>query len=300
MDIDRTERNSQFLDNTFLRRLATVTKCVRPFSRSCQPRRSPVILRSRSVDGFQVSEIEIAETTDREPVSRLGWLTLVVSGSLSERIGERSQTYQAGDVVLRTRVSRASLCAESGKARVITIEPGSRRYRSLRPLLPLMGSPIRIHAEMFDGIVARIVRDLSSAAPWSETALSSSVLELFVEISRLLSRQSPRCVLPDWLRRAVRLLERHFAEPISLTDVARAVGVHPVRLAQEFRRLRGCSMGVWLRRQRISASMEQLMSSTESVRTIARRAGFHDSSHLIREFRRVTGMTPGAFRRSGH
>ena len=251
-----------------------------------------------SIDGFDVSELRRPPRANRKAHAHpLGWLNLLLEGSLSERLGAAVRTYSAGEILVRDPASPEIRCTGCRGVRLVAIEPGRRRRRELWPIFPSGKTPARIHAEVFDGTVRRIVAEMRSDAPASGIALASAILELFAAVSRLLSQPSPRTELPEWLRGAVRLVEDRFAEPIGLTGVARAVGVHPVRLAQEFRRLRGCSMGAWIRRRRVAASVERLLSSAEPVRTIAKRAGFHDSSHLIREFRRTTGTTPGAFRR---
>ncbi|HWC64957.1 MAG TPA: AraC family transcriptional regulator, partial [Thermoanaerobaculia bacterium] len=248
--------------------------------------------------GFEVCELGFPLSGNPTiHVHRLGWLNLLLEGSLSERRGPATLAYSAGEILVRNPASPEIHCIGCRGARLIAIEPGRRRRRELWPIFPSEKTPARIHSEVFDGTFRRIVDELGSNAPASKIALSSSILELCAAASRLLSQPSPRCLRPEWLRGAVRLVEERFAEPIGVTGVAREVGVHPVRLAQEFKRLRGCSMGAWLRRRRIAASVERLLFSAEPVRTIAKRSGFHDSSHLIREFRRVVGTTPGAFRR---
>jgi AraC-like DNA-binding protein len=51
-----------------------------------------------------------------------------------------------------------------------------------------------------------------------------------------------------------------------------------------------------LKRLRIQTACRLLVDTRESIATIALRCGFSDQSHLTREFRRVTGLTPGSYR----
>ena len=84
---------------------------------------------------------------------------------------------------------------------------------------------------------------------------------------------------------------------LSVADVARRAGVHPVYLARCVRRWYGVGLGEELRRIRLNAAAQALAGSEETVSRIAHAHGFADESHLSREFARATGSTPGRFRR---
>jgi AraC-like DNA-binding protein len=101
---------------------------------------------------------------------------------------------------------------------------------------------------------------------------------------------------PRWLAAARDLLHEHFAEPLSLGDVAKAVNVHPVHLAREFRRWYRCTVGDYTRRVRIDYARDALIRTDVPLVEIAYGAGFSDQSHFTRTFRRLTGMTPAEFR----
>jgi AraC family transcriptional regulator len=76
------------------------------------------------------------------------------------------------------------------------------------------------------------------------------------------------------------------------------VGVHPVTLARGFRRAYGCSVGAYLRRLRVARAAQRLAETDDALAEIALEAGFADQSHFSNLFRRETGVSPSAFRRS--
>jgi AraC-like DNA-binding protein len=53
-----------------------------------------------------------------------------------------------------------------------------------------------------------------------------------------------------------------------------------------------------VRRLRIERAAQELGGTTRSIAEIAMTAGFADQSHFSDVFRRQTGMSPSAFRRS--
>jgi AraC family transcriptional regulator len=97
------------------------------------------------------------------------------------------------------------------------------------------------------------------------------------------------------LDRCVAYLDAHLMEAHRLAG-ARIAGAHPMHLAKLFRRRFGCSMGEFVRRQRVAWACAQLAHGKETITTIAQNAGFADHPHFMRTFVRVTGCTPRWYR----
>ncbi|MGH7630000.1 MAG: helix-turn-helix transcriptional regulator [Gemmatimonadales bacterium] len=72
--------------------------------------------------------------------------------------------------------------------------------------------------------------------------------------------------------------------------------IHPVHLAREFSRRKGCTFGEFVRSLRITAACDQLRNSRKSIAEIAADTGFADQSHLTRALRNHIGMTPARYR----
>jgi transcriptional regulator GlxA family with amidase domain len=73
--------------------------------------------------------------------------------------------------------------------------------------------------------------------------------------------------------------------------------VHPAHLSRAFKQHMGCSIGEYARQSRISRARTLLVASTLSLVDIAAECGFADQAHFSREFKRLAGSTPLAFRR---
>ena len=102
---------------------------------------------------------------------------------------------------------------------------------------------------------------------------------------------------PDWFREAELEIEERYDRPISLTTLADHVGIHRATLAAAFRRFRQTSVGELIRSVRVARASDALASTRAPIDEIAQQTGFADQAHLSRVFKRVTGMTPGQFRR---
>jgi AraC family transcriptional regulator len=141
--------------------------------------------------------------------------------------------------------------------------------------------------------VAGELRRRDTAAP---LAIEGLLLELLAGAARERDLRLTG-TLPRWLAEA-----RHYlhdpGQVGSLSELAMAVGVHPVTLARGFRKAYGCSVGAYLRWLRVARAARELAETDVPLAEIALAAGFADQSHFSNVFRRETGLSPSAFRRA--
>jgi AraC-like DNA-binding protein len=91
-------------------------------------------------------------------------------------------------------------------------------------------------------------------------------------------------------------IEANYSAPISLRDVAQALGYSPCHLTHTFRETTGTPVTAWIIKRRILAAQQLLGESNVSVATAAEAVGFNDLCYFTRQFVRHVGMTPGRFR----
>jgi transcriptional regulator GlxA family with amidase domain len=93
------------------------------------------------------------------------------------------------------------------------------------------------------------------------------------------------------------LIRERFTEPLSLSKIAKAVNVHPVHMAREYRRHYCCTVGEQIRRLRIEYACDKLTTSSCNLADIALSAGFSDQSHFTVAFKKQIGTAPSRYRR---
>jgi AraC family transcriptional regulator len=103
--------------------------------------------------------------------------------------------------------------------------------------------------------------------------------------------------VPRWLRRVWDLLTERCTEALTLADLAAEARVHPGYLTCAFRRHFGCTVGEYLRRQRVTLACRHLAGSDTPLADVALLTGFADQSHFTRTFKRQLGLTPAAYRK---
>ena len=91
-------------------------------------------------------------------------------------------------------------------------------------------------------------------------------------------------------------IEEHYAEPISLKDVARAVNLSPGYLTTFVRRRTGRTVLEWIHERRMAEARRLLVETDESVERIGARVGYDDPTYFARRFRSAHKTTPASWR----
>jgi AraC family transcriptional regulator len=144
-------------------------------------------------------------------------------------------------------------------------------------------------------LMMKLRREFRAMDDEAPVAIAGIALDLIAETSRQRKQLSPDRQL-TWLRLARDLINDEFAQPLTLSAIAETVSVHPVYLANSFRRRYGCSVGEYLRKRRIDFACHRLSHSKDSLAEVALAAGFSNQSHFSRIFKQLTGMTPAQYR----
>lgn len=85
---------------------------------------------------------------------------------------------------------------------------------------------------------------------------------------------------------------------LGLVELAAIAELSPHYFGEAFSLSTGKSPHCYVMERRIECARDLLMDANRPIRDIAYAAGFSSQSHFTVIFRRVTGVTPGRFRRS--
>ena len=103
----------------------------------------------------------------------------------------------------------------------------------------------------------------------------------------------------EYTARATEVIAARYREPLTLAEVARAVGVSPFHLSRLVTAVAGVPIYRMVLRRRLRDALELLLDTRESISRIALTVGFASHSHLTDAFRREFGVPPRVLRRSG-
>lgn len=161
--------------------------------------------------------------------------------------------------------------------------------------LPYFPEPV-----IYDASLAYLVRQLHHTLETSESAIERetmfrTVLAQFIERH---AADPPSLPLLGVEHEAVRqiqdYLENHYAENVSLQDLAGVTGFSPFYLTRVFRQATGLPPHAYLNQVRIERA-KTLLLPEQPIAHIAAEIGFVDQSHLTRHFKRIVGVTPGQY-----
>jgi len=112
-------------------------------------------------------------------------------------------------------------------------------------------------------------------------------------------RSEPRGGLLAWqLKRVVDYIETHLADKITAVDLADLIKVSTGQLFRAFKISVGVTPFHYLAGRRIELACSMMRTTWEPLAQIAAVCGLCDQAHLCKVFRRVTGMSPSAWRRA--
>jgi AraC family transcriptional regulator len=223
------------------------------------------------------------EEHDRLPRHTHGeaFVTIIMEGGFREESAGSILECGPHDVVVHAPEDRHVNYFTGRRTRCLSVQGGAFDRNSL------LASPVSA------SIALKFVREFRAPDVLSAMVVEAMMLELFVAAERQRDERRPPC----WLTNVRATIDRHFQEPLTLTDLAQSVDVHPGHLARVFRHHYGTTVGETMRGLRVAYALQRLESSAP-LYDIALDAGFADQSHFTRTFRRATGMTPARYRRT--
>jgi AraC family transcriptional regulator len=207
-------------------------------------------------------------------------LVILMTGGATERIGQEVIEHRLLDVVAREKFRAHENQYHASGARSILVEldgpvptgqlaPSAARQHGLR-LVAAFCAPRSARPRRMRRAVAEVVAALREARP---------------------------AMAPSWLAHARELLFAQQVQPPRLVELAAQVGIHPVHLAQAFRRHWNMTPLGYVRAHRVFRAVE-LIARGGALAEVAAAVGFADQSHMTRAIRRARAAPPGALQRT--
>lgn len=99
------------------------------------------------------------------------------------------------------------------------------------------------------------------------------------------------------MKRLLQYIEEHYDKPLSLKELARHFHFNPSYLSSYFTTHNKESFTEYLNRLRIAKASELLREDSAPISEIGSRVGYSDHSYFCRVFKKLTGQSPGQYRR---
>ncbi len=102
------------------------------------------------------------------------------------------------------------------------------------------------------------------------------------------------------VRTVIAHINRHYADEISVADIAGQQKCNADYLSRVFKRTAGFGVIEYLHRVRVDHARRLLLTDRFTIGEVGHLVGFPDQSHFGKVFRRLVGLTPQAFRTAMH
>jgi AraC family transcriptional regulator len=102
------------------------------------------------------------------------------------------------------------------------------------------------------------------------------------------------------VEKAIWFIEGHFAEGITLDDIAASAGLSRFYMSRAFAVFTGRSVSGYLRGRRLTEAAKTLCSGAPDILCVALTAGYNSHEAFTRAFRDQFGLTPEQLRAQGH
>ncbi len=236
-------------------------------------------------------------------------LAVVAQGAKRTVVGDRVFNYRAGHYI------------------VVSVDlPVSSRITQASDKAPFLGLGLTLKPEL----IASVLLETAPGGPVPDQRLGFDVseapeelLEAVVRLVRLLDRPSDIPMLRPliereiiWrllcgaqgaavrqigladsrlsrIRRAIRWIREHYAEPLSIEDLAGQVAMSPRSFHRHFRAATAMSPLKYQKQIRLQEARSRLMSKADDVANVGFSVGYDSPSQFSREYARLFGAPPG-------
>lgn len=151
-----------------------------------------------------------------------------------------------------------------------------------------------------DPYLAQQILSLHLLMEHSQSRLARDT-QLRVALATLISRYAVNRPLnlamsnePRAIKRVQDYLETHYADNVSLDELAQVAALSPYHLVRIFKQETGLPPHQYLAHLRVLRA-KSLLTAGMAIRDVAASTGFTDQSHLTRWFKRVIGIPPGKY-----
>jgi len=157
---------------------------------------------------------------------------------------------------------------------------------------------LSVPSEEVQQLLLRLGQEARNPGFASHAYSEAMAVQIAIELNRYylaLDKDASTGGLAGWRLKMIEERLREVRSPPTLTELAELCGLSIRQLTRGFRASRECSIGDYIARTRID-NAKRLLTSGESVKSIAFSMGFGSPSGFCYAFRRATGSTPRQFR----
>ncbi|MFS0869789.1 helix-turn-helix domain-containing protein [Paenibacillus xylanilyticus] len=103
---------------------------------------------------------------------------------------------------------------------------------------------------------------------------------------------------PGWLSAILSNIDDKLRSGLSLSELAVQAAVSPAHFSRAFKKYTGMTLTDYALARRVIMAKEHLLRNDDTMASVADACGFESLPHFYRQFKKITGTTPAAYRRT--
>ncbi len=150
------------------------------------------------------------------------------------------------------------------------------------------------------GLYRNVINEYEKNDPYRNAGIKSAVLRLMVYIARnytdsVSGMKNHGGAKTENIRRALRFIRSHSAEPLTLDMIASHAGLSKYYFLREFKSATGYTPTAYINKMRCENAKKLLLSSSLSISEVCDKTGFENLSYFSKKFKESEGCTPSQY-----
>ena len=168
--------------------------------------------------------------------------------------------------------------------------------------LTASGTPVfaGVDRRACEAIFRRIARIMEKRSVAMEASLHAEVAALIKQLfssrhsANLPAPKEPE--IPPSLMKPLEAMRLYYDQPLRIAQLAALANMSVSNFFRHFKAATGTSPIDWLKRERINQAKRRLIETDDALAKIAEQTGYYDQFYFSRDFKRMTGVPPSAYR----
>jgi len=155
--------------------------------------------------------------------------------------------------------------------------------------------------QLMESMLNRMLEENNVPDEYSYELLVLLAMELLLCIRRdgifVYEQLKPPSQISTDIEDTLRYIAQNYAMPLTLNEVAESINLSPTYLSKKFRKVTGVTFKEYVNYIRIKQASQALLTTDDSITSIALNCGFNSSNYFKDIFRRMNGVSPRTFRK---